>query len=301
MDSLSRIEIFIAVARRESFAAAARHLGMTTSAVSKQIQNLEQELQVKLLTRTTRKVALTEEGALFFEKTGRALDDIREAKQQMNELKATPRGTIRLSAPTWLGTRYFKTPLAEFAARYPQVALDIHFEDRMVNLVEEGFDLAIRIGALPDSGLIARKLADCPMYICASPAYLEQYGTPQTPEDLAAHPVFAYTRNTGAHEWRYEAPDGRQGSVALSGNLRCDTLEMMAEAAAHNLGVFATPCLFVRKELADGTLLRVMADYKTLPERKLYAVFPPNRYLSTRLRLLVDHLDAYSTRHFVFD
>jgi DNA-binding transcriptional LysR family regulator len=298
MDYLSRIGIFVEVARQESFAAAARELGITSSAVSKQIQNLEYELQAKLLTRTTRKVSLTEEGALFLDKAGRALEDIAEAKEQINELKATPRGHIRISVPSSLGVQHLKTPLAEFAATYPEVSMDVQFEDRMINIVEEGFDMAIRVGTLTDSSLIARKFATTKVLFCASPAYLEKYGTPQTPMDLAKHNVFAYTRNKGAHEWRYQDPDGQQHVIALHSRFRCDTIEMMSEGALHSLGIFAAPCLFVRPLLEEGKLVSILNEYKTVPERGLYAIFPPNRYLSTRLRLLVDHLDAYCIKAF---
>lgn len=167
MDNLSRIGIFVEVARQESFAAAARELGITSSAVSKQVQNLEYDLKTKLLNRTTRKVSLTEEGALFFERSRRALEDLKEAADQMNELKATPRGTLKVSVPMALGVKYLKEPIAEFARLYPDVHLDIQFDDRLINIAEEGFDLVIRIGVLSDSSMIARKLAR-PRPMCAA-------------------------------------------------------------------------------------------------------------------------------------
>ncbi len=298
MDYLSRIGIFIEVARLESFAGAARELGITSSAVSKQIQNLEFNLKAKLLNRTTRKVSLTEEGALFFERASRALDDLREAREQLNDLKASPRGLIRVSVPSALGAKYLKTPIAEFAKKYPEVTMDVQFEDRLINMAEEGFDLVLRIGALPDSTLIARKLAAAPVYLCASPGYLKKHGAPQTPGDLARHNVLAYTRNKGAHEWRYRAPDGQEGVVSLQSTFKCDSAEMMNEAAKRGIGIFAAPVFFVREDLANGTLVPVLTDYKTQPERNLYAIFPPNRYLSTRLRLFVDHLDTYCSKTF---
>ena len=293
MDSLSRIEIFVEVAKQESFAGAARTLGITSSAVSKQVQNLEQELKTKLLNRTTRKVSLTEEGALFLDRAGRALEDIAEAKEQINELKATPRGTLRVSVPSSFGISHLKRPIAEFAALYPEVTLDVSFDDRLVDIAEEAFDIVIRIGVLQDSTMIARKLADAPMYVCASESYLARHGTPATADDLADHNVLAYTRNKGAHEWRYRGPDGRDGVVSLHSSFKADAAEMMIEAACHGIGIMICPVFFLAEALAQNRLVRILPDYNTWPDRGVYAVFPPNRYLSTRLRLFVDCLDAY--------
>lgn len=290
MDQLSRIEIFIAVAQEQSFARAARRLGITVSAVSKQVQNLEYELQVKLFNRTTRNVAMTEEGALFFRRVVPALQDVYDAKEEINELKSLPRGNLKISAPSALGVRFLKGPIAEFAKTYPQVHLDLHFDDRVVDLAQEGFDVAIRIGALPDSGMVARKLAPCPLYVVASPEYWAEHGTPLTPQDLASHNVLAYTRNQGAHEWRYREPDGRVRVVPLRGTFRCDFAEVMIEAACHGIGVMISPLFFIHKHLEDGRLVPVLQAYKSAPERGLYAVFPPNRYHATRLRLFVDHI-----------
>jgi DNA-binding transcriptional LysR family regulator len=298
MDSLSRIGIFLAVAKQESFAAAARDLGLTSSAVSKQVLNLEGELRTKLLNRTTRKVSLTEEGALFFSRASRAMEDIAEAREQMNELKTTPRGQLRISIPAALGTQYLKGPIAEFALKYPEVTLDVQFEDRLIDIAEEGFDLVLRIAALNDSAMIARKLASCPFYLCCSPEYLQHHKRPHTAEDLAGHNVLAYTRNKGAHEWRYRDPDGKEGVIGLKSNFKCDVAEMMIEAACRGIGIMISPMFFVKAELDKGTLVPLLTEYTTWPERSLYAVFPPNRFVSTRLRLFVDHIHAYCQQVF---
>lgn len=298
MDSLSRIAIFVEVVRQESFAKAARELGITTSAVSKQVQNLEQKLKVKLLNRTTRKVSVTEEGALFFGKASHALEDIAEAAEQINELKATPRGTLRISAPSSFGSRFLTAPIAEFAARYPEVQMDVQFDDRLVDITEEGFDLILRIGALQDSSMISRLLMPCAFYVCASPAYIEKHGIPQTPDDLKQHHVMAYTRNRGAHEWRYADSTGLEHVVPLQARFKCDTAEMMVAAALQGLGIIISPVFFVQKEIEQGELKILLPEYKTAPERNLYAMFPPNRYLSTRLRLFIDHISDYCTRMF---
>lgn len=290
MDHLSRIGIFIAVVKNQSFAGAARELGITSSAVSKQVQNLESELQVKLLNRTTRKVAATEEGAIFFERSARALEDLQEAKEHINELKTNPKGSLKVSIPLSLGINYLIKDIAAFAKQYPDIHLDVSFDDRIVDIVSEGFDLVIRISELKDSSLIARKLALCPFAICASPEYLNSHSQIHGPEDLADHNVLAYSRNTGSHEWRYKDQDGQSGQVSLTGTFKSDTGQMMCEAALQSVGIAILPIFYVAQHLKSGALIKVLPDYTTWPHRDIHAVFMPNRYLSTRLRLFVDHL-----------
>lgn len=290
MDHLSRIGIFIAVVKNQSFAGAARELGITSSAVSKQVQNLENELQVKLLNRTTRKVSATEEGALFCERAARALDDLHEAKEQVHDFKTNPKGSLKVSIPLSLGINYLIKEIASFAKQYPDIHLDVSFDDRIVDIVSEGFDLVIRISELRDSTLIARRLAPCPFVVCASQEYLETHGTLNSPDDLAQHNVLAYTRNTGLHEWRYKTPDSQSGQVSLKGTFKSDTGQMMCEAAIQGIGIAILPVFYVAEHLKTGALVQLLPEYTTWPDRDIHAVFMPNRYLSTRLRLFVDHL-----------
>lgn len=290
MDHLSRIAIFLEVVRQGSFSAAARALGLTASAVSKQVQNLEQELGVKLLNRTTRKVAVTEEGGLFSGRARHALEDLREATEQIRELKATPRGPLKISVPMSFGVKHLARPIAAFAKAYPDVHLDIHFDDRVVDMTGENFDLSIRIGALRDSSMISRKLSACPFAVCAAPSYLAANGTPQSPADLTALNTIAYTRHHNPLEWRYRAPGQSEHTVPLSSTLKCDTAAMMIEAACAGLGLIITPLIFVQDEIKSGRLVTLLDAYQSAPERAIWALFPPNRYLSLRLRLFVDHI-----------
>ena len=295
MDHLSRISIFISVAKNESFAAASRDIGITTSAVSKQVQNLEHALQVKLFNRTTRQVSLTEEGAIFFERSLRALEDLKEAEEQIHELKENPKGPLKVSVPHSLGVNYLVKEIAAFAREYPDIHLDVSFDDRMVDIVSEGFDLVIRIGKLNDSSLIAKRLAPCPFAVCASPEYLKKNGNPATPDDLAKHNVFAYTRNTGLHEWRYRDVTGNAGQVSLKGTFKSDTGYMMCETALQGIGVAILPIFYVAEHLKTGALVKLLPEYRTSPDRDIHAVFIPNRYVSTRLRLFIDMMaDACS-------
>lgn len=290
MDHLSRIGIFIEVVKNHSFAGAAKVLGITSSAVSKQVQNLENELQVKLLNRTTRKVSTTEEGAIFFERAARALEDLNEAQEQVHELKTNPKGSLKISIPLSLGINYLIKEIAAFAKQYPDIHLDVSFDDRIVDVVSEGFDLVIRISELRDSSLIARRLAACPFVICASHEYLKTHGALNSPDDLTNHNVLAYTRNTGLHEWRYKGADGQNGQVSLKGTFKSDTGQMMCEAALQGIGIAILPIFYVAEHLKSGSLVQILPEYITFPNRDIHAVFMPNRYLSTRLRLFVDHL-----------
>lgn len=292
MDNISRIEIFSAVVKNQSFAAAARELGITSSAVSKQVQNLEHELQVKLLNRTTRKVSTTEEGAIFFERASRVLEDLYEAKEHIQDLKAHPKGTLKVSIPHNLGTKYLTECISEFAKKYPDIHLHVSFEDRIVDILQEGFDVVIRISELKDSSLIARRLAPCPIVLCASPDYINQNDQLNTPKDLAKHNVLAYTRNTNLHEWRYKDPDGNNDQVTLSGTFKSDSGLMLCDAAVKGIGIAILPVFYVADHLKNGSLISLLPDYTTWPDRDIHAVFMPNRYLLVRLRLFVDHIAA---------
>lgn len=290
MDHVSRVGVFLAVAKAQSFAGAARHLGITNSAVSKQIQNLEADLKVKLLNRTTRKVSLTEEGTIYFERAARAVQDLNEAEEEIYELKSHPRGPLKISLPLSLGIKYFGNAIASFASQYPDVELNVSLDDRFVDIAAENFDLVLRIGSLNDTSLIARRLASCPFVLCASTDYLEANGVPQTPDDLRKHNVLAYTRNQGLHEWRYKDPSGQTGQVGLTGSFKSDSGDILCRAALEGIGIVMLPIFYVAEHLESQKLISVLTHYETWPTREINAVFPPNRFQSKRLRLLVDHL-----------
>lgn len=290
MDHISRVGVFIAVVKAASFAGAAQALGITSSAVSKQIQNLEQDLQVKLLNRTTRNVSPTEEGTLYFDRAERALEELKEAEHHINELKLRPRGPLKVSLPQSLGIKYFGDAITTFAATHPEVELDVSLDDRLVDVSAERFDLVVRIGSLSDTSLVARRMADCPFVICASPGYLTRHGAPQTPGDLAQHNVLAFTGNMGPHEWRYTDKAGSTGQVSLQGNFKADSGDILCGAALQDIGIVILPVFYVSEFLESGDLQIVLPDFTTFPNREISAVFPPSRFQSTRLRLFVDHL-----------
>ena len=296
MDPISRINIFLEVAKSQSFAEAARTLGLTGPAISKQVKSLESQLGVKLLTRTTRHVSLTEEGAIYFDKARHAIEDLNEAEKHIQELKACPTGKLKINAPMAFGTQFLTHPIAAFAKRYPDVELEIEFNDRWVDIVGEGFDVVIRIGSLEDSTLIARKLAPCPIILCAGKELIEQQGMPKSIEQLSDYPGIAYTIHNQKEEWRYQNIRGVISSQSLNRNFAANTADMQLEACLRGLGVAQLPLFSVEPYLRSGDLIQLFPDYKTYPERTIYAMYPQNRYLSTRTRLFIDWLiDASKT------
>lgn len=296
MDHISRVGIFIEVAKCESFAGAARALGMTGPAISKQVQSLESQLGIKLLNRTTRHVALTEAGAIYFEKARKALDDLSEAEQQVHELKVCPAGKLKVSAPMSFGTQYLTRPIAAFAERYPEVELEVDFNDRLVDVVAEGFDVVIRIGALGDSNLVARQLAPCPIILCAGKKLLEKYGLPESVGQLAHYPGIVYTRHTKKEVWRCQRYDGEIISQTLNRNFSANTAEMMLEGCLQGLGVALLPLFSAGAHLQSGELTALFPEYKTYPQTDIYALYPQNAYLPTRTRLFIDWLKDSAKR-----
>lgn len=294
MEAMSRVGLFLAVVKHQSFAAAARSLGMTGPALSKQVQALEDQLGVRLLHRTTRQVSLTEEGAIYSERARKALEDLQEAERQIQELKSCPTGLLRVNAPMSFGKHYLAAPIAEFAHTYPDVTLDVDFDDRRVDVIGEGYDVVLRIGALEDSSLIARRLSGCPILLCASPDYLARHGVPETPEDLAGLPAISYTRHGASNEWRYMDPGGNIGMVTLHRHFAANNAEMMREACLRGVGLALLPVFVAVGHLERGELVQVLPAYRTHPERGIYAIFPQNRHLATRVRLFVEHLSEQS-------
>ena len=290
MDSISKVAIFVQVAQLQSFAAAGRKLGMSGPAVSKQIQALENRLGVRLLNRTTRSVTLTEEGAVYLDRAGKALEDLEEAERRIQELKDCPTGNLKINAPMSFGNQYLVGPVAEFAKRYPDVKLEIDFDDRWVDVIAEGYDVVVRIGVLEDSSLIARKLAECPIILCASPGFETQYGLPDEPAQVPDFPAIIYSQHGQTEEWRYQDSNGDRGSVRLNRSFAGNSAEMQLEACLQGLGLALLPIFVAGEHLQSGALLRVLPQFDTYPQRGIYALFPQNRHLATRVRLFVDWL-----------
>jgi len=289
MDRLTDIESFVAVVEAGSFSAAAERLGAAKSAVSRRVSALEARLGVKLLNRTTRTLNLTDNGRAYFERAGRILADLAEAEQSVSDADCALRGRIRLAAPLSFGLQHLAPAINAFAAQHPEVQIDLDLNDRQVSLVEEGFDMAVRIGRLADSSLIARRLCLIRRAAVASPDYLARRGTPERPEDLVNHDGLRYTNIPRQHFWQFTATGGREFSPEVPDRLTANNGALLTEAAVDGLGVTVQPSFIVHRELADGRL-RTILDTWPIPSEAMYAVFPPGRYQSRRVRELADFL-----------
>ena len=289
MDNLADVAVFVRVVERGSFTLAADELEISRAAASKYVSRLEERLGARLLHRTTRRLALTEAGAALFEASRGALERIEEAESAVAQLQSEPRGRLRVSAPMSFGILHLGAAMTGFARLHPRITLDVRLDDRFVNLVEEGIDVAVRIGTLTDSSLVARKLTFSRSVACASPGYLSEHGRPETPEDLASHDCLLYSYLSTANVWRFAGPDGREIPVAVNGSLRINNGIVLAEAAAAGRGIVLAPSFYVAPMLRDGRLERILPDYR-LPELGIHAVYPQRDHVPPKVRAFVDFL-----------
>ncbi len=293
MDRFAAIEAFVRVAEAQSFSAAARRLRSSKSAVSRHVSALETELGVRLFHRTTRSLTLTEAGRGYFERAIRILTDLEEANLAVSQLQSAPRGRLRVSAPMSFGFLHLASALPDFLARYPEVAVDLTMNDRFVDLIDEGFDVAVRIGAMEDSSLIARKLAPIRRVVCASPVYLKARGFPSSPDDLKGHECLFNSNIALSQEWRFTAPDGKSWPVEVKGRLSANNGDALRVAALKSLGLVNLPTFIVGGDLQAGTLVTVLDEFIS-QNVAMNAVYPHSRHLSPKVRAFVDFLaDRY--------
>lgn len=294
---LSEIELFCFTAQHQGFTAAARTAGVTTAAVSRSVARLEARLGVRLLTRTTRRVRLTDEGRRYFEQCRQALAQLTEAEREVTGQQARPAGRVKISLPTGYAHHRVLPALPEFTRRYPEIELELDISNRNVDFTDEGFDLAIRGRNPPDSGLVARTLENAPLVIVAAPKYLRAHGRPKKPEDLGSHECiqFLLPRTGAAVPWLL-SEGGAVREVATAGRLACaqDILGPATLAKAGG-GLAQTYRYFVERELQEGSLVEVMAAYAGA-SRPFSLLYPANRHLPQRLRVLIDFLVARFAR-----
>jgi DNA-binding transcriptional LysR family regulator len=289
MDRFTALRVFAQVVESGGFSRAADRLGLSTTAVSRQVAELEAHLQTRLLNRTTRRLSVTESGQAFYGRAVQLLHDLEEAEQEASKAAITPRGTIRLTTSLNFGTRQVAPAIAAFVARHPGVKFDVQLSDRTVDLVEEGFDLAIRIGGGGSDNLVARKLGETRLVACASPEYLARRGTPTSPQDLARHDCFTYEYVSSRGQWRFRGPDGRDDMVRVSGPVHSNSGDLNAALAARGAGVALEPDFIVADELRAGRLVALLPDYAAA-RSPIYAVYPTRKHLSAKVRLFVDYL-----------
>jgi len=289
MDRLDSMEAFVRVAESKSFSEAARRLNLSKSVISRQVSGLEADLGARLFHRTTRSLTLTEVGTAYLERCQRILADIEEANLSVSNLQAAPRGKLKVNAPVTFAIQHLAPALPDFLSRYPEMEIDLALNDRFVNLVEEGFDLAIRIGKLDDSSLIARFLAPARRVVVGSPDYLARRGTPQTPDDLTQHCCLSYSNLSVADEWSFNSPDGKRWPVEVKGRLRVNNGDVLRQATLSGLGLTMAPTFIVGADLQAGTLVQVLEQY--VPQNiGIHAVYPHARHLSPKVRAFVDFL-----------
>lgn len=290
MDKLEAMNAFAKVVALGSYAEAGRALGLTRSAVSKAVMELEHVLGARLLDRTTRRVSPTEAGLSYYERCLDILSRIEETELQVSRLHDEPRGVLRINAPMSFGMLYLGDAIAAFMAAYPDLSVEMTLNDRFIDPVEEGVDVTIRIAALADSSLIARKLAPARRVLVASPAYLAAHGTPATPDDLAQHRWLGYGAS-GLQRWSYTKADGSVGSVPLKTALNANNGHILRDAALAGQGITELPTFLVGCDLAAGKLALVLPGFQR-PELGIHALYTPNRYLAAKTRVFIDFLAA---------
>lgn len=288
MDKFQEMRTFVAVVDTGSFVGAADSLEMSKPAVSRYVGELESRLGVRLLHRTTRKLSLTEEGEVFYARCQELLTGLSEAEAEITSRSGEASGVIKINAPVTFGIQHLASLWSEFAARHPAVSLDVTLADRVIDLVEEGYDLAVRIARLPSSSLISRKLSSTRMVLCASPAYLREFGNPVHPAELTKHKILAYSYWSTRDEWEFDGPEGRV-TVKIRPCLRSNNGDTCRAGALHNQGMILQPTFLIGDDLRAGALVEVMPQYCAI-ELGIYAMYPTRKHVSPKVRLIIDFL-----------
>jgi LysR family transcriptional regulator for bpeEF and oprC len=294
MSRTDALQTFTTVVRTRNFTAAAESLGVTPSAISKQISGLEERLGVRLLNRTTRSVSPTEAGQLFYQHCENIIESIAEAERLVTDFDATPKGRLRITAMANFGRRELARMLNDFALAYPDISFELYISDRPVDIVQEGFDFALRIGTQEDSRLIAKPVAKQSIMVCASPAYLEQWGTPSSFEDIINHRMLVISNAEYARaNWLREFEKLHSFSInAVERKLTVNDIDLAYEACLQGMGVTALPSYIAERHVRSGELVHLFQDIE-IPTRTINAVFPQNRYLSTKSRAFLDFVTSY--------
>ena len=288
MDRFLEMQTFNAVVDAGSFVKAAEALNMSKAAVSRYVVDMETRLGVRLLHRTTRRLSLTDEGQVFYGRSKELLAELEEAEDEITSRSDAASGLLRINAPFTFGILHLAPLWGEFMALHPKVRLDVTLADRLVDLVEEGYDLAIRIATLENSSLVSRKLASTRTVLCASPQYLKLHGTPKHPDELAQHAVISYSYLSTGDEWRFTGPEGPV-NVKTKPCMHTNSGDTCRAAALAHQGVILQPNFLVGKDLTEGSLLELMPQYRSI-EFGIYAVYPTRKHVSAKVRAMIDFL-----------
>ncbi|MGO7338130.1 LysR family transcriptional regulator [Rhizobium leguminosarum] len=295
MDRLTSLTVFGRVVECGGFSAAARRLNMSVTMVGNHVQSLEDRLGVRLLNRTTRKVSLTETGKYYYERSLQILAELDEADRTAGALSTTPRGTLKVYTSSAI-VRFLLPVVSEFMELYPSISLDFSVGERMVDMIEDGYDLVMRTVPPPDSSLVARKLTPWRHMLVCSPAYFESHPMPKTPAEVADHNCLQYAYYPYGDEWRFEDGEGNKESVKISGNVVSNSAEMLRFLTLTGRGIFLAPSFVVFDDIAEGRLVKIMPDYRPV-EFNINAVYPNRSHLPTKVRLFIDLLAERFAEH----
>ena len=295
MNRLEELEAFVAVVDYRGFGNAGEKLGIAKSMVSRRVSELERRLGVQLLQRTTRRQSLTDAGRDLYQRATQILCDLHDAEQAVTQDQESVSGRIRLTLPLGFGVNQLAQPISDFLARHPGIRIEVDLNDRQVDLVAENIDLAIRVGELRDSNLIARKLASVHFAICASPGYLREHGEPRTPADIADHEVLVYSNVSAGRQWDLVQGESKPGA-RIRYRLSANNGEFLAAVASHGQALVSGPLALLQRYIDSGALVPILADF--VPRKVgMYAVYPPGRLVAGRVRALSDALYAHFSEH----
>ncbi len=291
MDRFLALTAFVKVVETGSFARAAQRLDTSVSSVSRHVSELEAHLDARLLNRTTRRLSLTESGRAFHERCVQLLADLEEAEESASAATIKPRGTLRLTSSITFGARHLAPAIAEFVTRFPAMRFDVELSERAVDLVDEGFDIAVRIGAIGSQNLVGRKIGAMRLVCCAAPSYLARHGEPGTPEDLAAHACLTYEYSSLRNVWPFRDRDGRERNVRIAGPIHANNGRFLTALAVEGAGIAHEPDFIVGPEVRAGKLTPILREFQP-PPASIYVVYPSRRHLSAKVRAFTDFLSA---------
>ena len=289
MIKTEELQAFVHIVEAATMTSAAERLGVAKSAVSRRLSELEEHLGVELFHRTTRKLVLTESGQGFYTRCIQILDDLEEAEHAVTQAHQELSGQLRVAAPLSFGLMHLGPAIIEFQKLHPKLNFDIDFNDRQIDLIQEGFDVGIRIADLKDSSLISRKLARVSVVICASPDYIKKHGAPNTPEELINHPCFTYSNLTNPDQWTFIDKQGEETMIKVSKLMQSNNGKFLQSAAIEGLGILRQPTFIAYEAITKGELIPILQDY-SITEVNAYAIYPPTRHLSQRVRRFIDFL-----------
>jgi len=294
MDRFLALTAFVKVVETGSFARAAQRLDTSVSTVSRHVSELEAHLDARLLNRTTRRLSLTESGRVFHERCVQLLADLEEAEASAGAATIKPRGTLRLTSSITFGARHLAPAIADFITRFPEMRFDVELSDRAVDLVDEGFDVAVRIGAIGSQNLVGRRIGTTQLVCCAAPDYLARHGEPGAPEDLAAHACLTYEYSSLRNVWPFRDRDGRERMVRIAGPVHANNGRFLDALAVEGTGIVYEPDFIVGPDVRAGKLIPILREFQPAPA-SIYVVYPSRRHLSAKVRAFTDFLAARFT------